>query len=115
MKANQIISEVILAYQSGKNVSIVCKYKKAVKILKALISLPETKIGSVELHDFEYDHYDTAWLIAINEYGVYCEKAINERNNMPFRGDGYYIIDKKALGGYKPEDFVDGNAQIRVV
>ena len=58
MKANIIASEAILAYKSGKMVSVVCSYKKAVKILKALISLDDTKIMSVSVHNPEWDNYD---------------------------------------------------------
>lgn len=116
MKANMLISEAILAYRSGKSVSVVCKYKKAVKVLKAFISLPETKIIDIELGESEFDGYDGAWLVDINDDGaVFCQKAINDLDNMPYRGDGYYLIDEKALGGYKPEDFVLGGAEIRVV
>ena len=116
MKANIIASEAILAYKSGKMVSVVCSYKKAVKILKALISLDDTKIMSVSVHDPEWDNYDEAWLITLDEEGyVYCQKAINDRNDMPFRGEGYYIIDKKAIGERKPEDFTLGSCEIKVV
>ena len=116
MKATMLTSEAILAHKSGKLVSIVCKYKKAVKVLKALISLPETKIVGVEVNDAAWDNYDGAWLITIDEVGgVFCQKAINDRNDMPFRGEGYYLIDEKALDGYKPEDFTLGNSEIRVV
>lgn len=116
MKANIIASEAILAYKSGKTVTIVCKYKKATKILKALISLPESKIIGVDLNDALWDGYDESWLITIDEEGqVFCQKAINERDNMPYRGDGYFIIDKKAIGERKPEDFVLGSSEIKVV
>ena len=116
MKANIIASEAILAYKSGKMVSVVCSYKKAVKILKAFISLDDTKIMSISVHDPEWEGYDEAFLITIDEEGyIYCQKAINDRNNNPFRGDGYYIIDKKSIGERKPEDFVLGESQIKVV
>ena len=116
MKANIIASEAILAYKSGKMVSVVCSYKKAVKILKAFISLEDTAIRSISVHDPEWDNYDEAWLITLDEEGyVYCQKAINDRDDNPFRGDGYYIIDKKSIGERKPEDFVLGESQIKVV
>ena len=116
MKAKDIIADAILAYKSGKCVSVVCNYKKAIKVLKAFVSLPETEIRGVEINDALWDGYGEAWLITLDESGgVFCQKAINDRNDKPFQGDGYYLIDNKALNGRKPEDFCLSGSQIRVV
>lgn len=116
MKAKDIIADAITAYKLGECVSVVCNYKKAVKILKALISLPETTICSIEIHDAEWDGYGESWLITLCENGeIYCQKAINDRDGNPFRGDGYYIIEEKALNNRRPQDFCFGGAKVRVV
>lgn len=116
MKAKDIIADAISAYKTGQSVSVVCNYKKAVKILKAFISLPETKIIGVELNDACWDGYFESWLITLDENGeIFCQKAISTCNDKPFRGDGYYLIDEKALNGRKPEDFCLSGSQIRVV
>lgn len=116
MKAKDIITDAISAYKTGQNVSVVCNYKKAVKILKAFIALSETEIRGLELNDALWDGYGESWLISLeNDGGVFCQKAINDRNDKPFQGDGYYIIDSKALNGRKPEDFCLGGSQIKVV
>ena len=116
MKAKDIIADAISAYKTGKAVSVVCNYKKAVKVLKAFVSLPETEIRGVEINDVEWDGYGESWLISLeSDGGVFCQKAINDSNDKPFQGDGYYIIDSKALNGRKPEDFCLGGSQIKVV
>ena len=116
MKAKDIIVDAITTYKTGQCVSVVCNYKKAVKILKALISLPETKIDNLELRDELWDGYYESWLITLDNNGdIYCQKAINVENDMPFRGGDYYIIDSKALHGRKPEDFCLSGSQIKVV
>lgn len=116
MKAKDIAAEALLAYGAGECVSVVCNYKKAVKILKAFISLPEATICGVEINAAEWDGYSDAWVITIDDTAdIYCQKAINSRDGKPFRGSGYYIIEKKALNGRQPQDFCFGGAKVRVV
>lgn len=119
MKAKEIFALALEQYYGGNDVAIVTGYEKARKILKKILSLPDTVINGIELNSFEWDGYDGAWLIDITaDKEVYCQKAINiNGDGMPFRGDGYYIIDKSAMGEFKPEDFVFSpvNSTIKVV
>ena len=119
MKAKEIFALALEQYHNGNDISIVTGYEKARKILKKIISLPDTIIEGIELNSFEWDGYDEAWLIDITAgKEVYCMKAINVNGDgMPFRGDGYYIIDESAMGEFKPENFVFSpeNSTIKVV
>ena len=119
MKAKEIFALALEQYYGGNDVAIVTSYNKAKKILKKFISLPDTVINGIELNSDEWDGYDEAWLIDIAaDKEIYCQKAINiNGDGMPFRGDGYYIIDKSAMGEFKPEDFVLSpvNSTIKVV
>lgn len=117
MKAKDIFALALEQYSVGMPVSIVTDYKKAKKILKKFISLPDTKIRSIELSPPDWDGYDRAWLIDICEdKEVYCQKAINvEGDGMPFCGDGYYIIDNDAINGYDPESFTFAGSTIKIV
>lgn len=117
MKAKDIFALALEQYSAGESVSIITDYKKAKKILKKFISLPETKIRSIELSPPDWDGYDEPWLIDICEdKEVYCQKAINiEGDGMPFLGDGYYVIDKDAINGYDPESFAMAGSKIKIV
>ena len=108
MKAKNIFALALEQYYSGNDVAIVTSYDKAKKILKKFLSLPDTTINGIELNSPEWDGYDEAWLIDIGrEKEIFCQKAINiNGGGMPFRGDGFYIIDESAIGEFKPEDFV---------
>ena len=117
MKAKDMFALALEQYSTGQSISIVTSYKKAKKILKQFISLPDTKIRSIELSPPDWDGYDEAWLIDICEdKEIYCQKAINiEGDGMPFCGDGYYIIDKDAIGDCDPESFVFAGSTIKLV
>lgn len=117
MKAKDMFALALEQYSTGQPVSVVTSYKKAKKILKQFISLPDTKIRSIELSPPDWDGYDEAWLIDICEdKEIYCQKAINiEGDGMPFCGDGYYIIDKGAIGEFDPESFVFAGSTIKIV
>ena len=61
---------------------------------------------SLVLDAESFDGFDEAIDIGIDKE-VFCQKAINiNGGGMPFRGDGFYIIDESAIGEFKPEDFV---------
>ena len=108
MKAKNIFALALEQYYIGNDVAIVTSYEKAKKILKRFLSLPDTTINGIELSPPEWDGYDEAWLIDVGiDKEVFCQKAINiNGDGMPFRGDGYYIIDESAIGEFKPENFV---------
>ena len=108
MKAKEIFALALEQYYGGNDVAIVTSYNKSKKILKKFLSLPDTTINGIELNPPEWDGYDKAWLIDVGiDKEVFCQKAINVNGDgMPFRGDGYYIIDESAIGEFSPEDFV---------
>ena len=47
MKAKDMFALALEQYSTGQPVSVVTSYKKAKKILKQFISLPDTKIRSI--------------------------------------------------------------------
>ena len=119
MKAKEIFALALEQYYGDNDVAIVTSYNKAKKILKKFLSLTDTTIYGIELNPPERDGYDEAWLIDVGkDKAIFCQKAINiNGSGMPFRGDGYYIIDESAIGEFSPEDFVFSpvNSTIKVV
>lgn len=117
MKAKKIFSKALVRYKNGDDIAIVTDYKKAKKIIKLFLMLPETKIRGIEINSSDWDGYDKAWLINVCKDGdFYCQKAINVNGSgKPLCNDDYTIVDKSAIGEFTPEEFVMDSSKIKVV
>lgn len=62
-------------------VSVYCHYDYAIGILKSLLSSDKTFIKSIEIRDYEWNHYDREFIITLMGDAIYCEPAFNTETN----------------------------------
>ena len=117
MNTQKIFSKIIKANSNGNDVSVITGYSNAKKLLKYVLSMPETYIVDIELAEEEFNGYCDPYLIDISaKGGVYCQPVVLGNGKIA-KGEGLYFIDILSIGEYLPEDFViDGeNTKIKLI
>lgn len=110
-------SKIVEAYSQCEPVTVVTDFENTASLLKQILSLPNTRIVSVDLADSSWSDYCGAYVLSLNNDGsLFCQTAIGKNGNL-YRGGGLYLIDETAIGAYQPEDFVfEGNeAKIEMI
>ena len=69
MNIKKIFAKMVKAYGKGENVTVVTDYSNATCILKHLLSMPETYVAQILIASREYDGYDGAFYVNLDEDG----------------------------------------------
>ena len=65
------------------SVDVVCYYEEARKIIKELILTGACSIGSIDIHDPDWDCYDKEYYVTVSkaindEWSIWCEPALRQ-------------------------------------
>lgn len=117
MNVQKVYDEMILANERHIDVTTITGYENARTLLKYLISYPTYYIENIEIAPYEWKNYDDSYIVCLGSEGaVYCQPAIIQNTNKPYRGSGLHLIDTEYLRGHAPSDFVlDLEPEIRLV
>ena len=109
MNIEKVFAKVIKAKCKNEDVTVVTNFKNVQKLLKLLFSLPNSQVANIEFGEPEWRGcFDLFLLSTGGDDRVFCQPAIGESGNA-IKGCGLFLIDKDAIGAYKPEDFaLDG-------
>lgn len=117
MNTQKVYSKIIKANSNGKDVSVVTNYSNAKRLLKYILSNPDTNIVNIQIQGETWNNYYDPYLVDVTSEGdVYCQPVILDNGSIA-KGEGLYLIDVLAIGDYLPDDFVlkGENTKIKLV
>ena len=115
MNIKKIFAKMVKAYGTGENVTVVTDYSNATCILKHLLSMPETYVAQIIIASRDYDGYDGAFYVNLDEDGeVWCEPAIFD--DKVLQTGGLIYVDPDSIGDHMPDEFgIRGESKIKIV
>jgi hypothetical protein len=99
------IAHKMIDHSATKIIGVVGYYETIVDILNWLIKNTDAEFVEGELHAYEYDHYEDAFVLEYYENEIYINKFANEHNHLTLSCDNTYV----------EEDFVDEYAETNIM